>query len=82
MRVSKKIRNRSDQPIDQKAIEEKGIDINHFLADDVNECDYCLELVIKIRQGKITGAVLSCHPLDKVADIQLAQYIESKKISA
>jgi hypothetical protein len=74
-------RNRSSKPINFKRIEETGIDIDHFIADDVNECDYCLDLVIKIRQGKITGPVLSCHPLDKVADAQLAQYIESTKIS-
>ena len=43
-------------------------------------CPRCLELLIKIRQGEITGAVLSCHPLDEMADIVIKEFITSKKL--
>jgi len=43
-------------------------------------CPKCLELLIKIRNGEITGAVLSCHPLEDIADIVIKPFITSKKL--
>ena len=43
-------------------------------------CPRCLALLVKIRRGEITGAVLSCHPLDEIADMMLKPYIESRKM--
>jgi hypothetical protein len=43
-------------------------------------CPKCLDQIIKIRQGKLKGVVLSCHPLDQISDENLAKYIQSKKV--
>lgn len=45
-------------------------------------CPRCLALIIKIRRGEITGAVLSCHPLEEIADLILKPYIVSKEMRA
>jgi hypothetical protein len=39
-----------------------------------------MDLVLKIRRGEITGVVLSCHPLEEIADEDLRRYIESEKL--
>lgn len=39
-----------------------------------------MDLILQIRRGEITGVVLSCHPLDDIADEELRQYIESEKL--
>ena len=44
------------------------------------ECPRCLEQIIQIRQGKLKGVVLSCHPLDQISEKALAQFIESKAV--
>lgn len=43
-------------------------------------CPKCLEQIIKIRQGKLKGVVLSCHPLDQISEKDLAQYIKSSRV--
>ena len=50
------------------------------IMDDSRFCPKCLDLIIKIRRGEITGAVLSCHPLEELADVELKPYIESRKM--
>lgn len=39
-----------------------------------------MEQIIQIRQGKLKGVVLSCHPLDQISEKALAQFIESKAV--
>lgn len=57
------------------------IDDYGLLSKEARDCVRCLDLVLKIRHGEIKGVVLSCHPLDQIADADLAQYIESREMS-
>lgn len=54
--------------------------IQDLLATKTSECHKCMDLILQIRRGEITGVVLSCHPLDDIADEELRQYIESEKL--
>jgi hypothetical protein len=46
----------------------------------IDKCDYCLELMIKIQRGELTGTVMSCHPLDEIAPEAIRKYIESTRV--
>jgi len=57
------------------------IDEFGLITKDGKDCPKCMDLIIKIRRGELTGTVLSCHPLDQIIDEDLAQYIESREMS-
>jgi len=44
-------------------------------------CPRCLALIVQIRRGELKGAVLSCHPLDQIADLMMKPYIETKSMN-
>lgn len=54
--------------------------IQSLVANEGKHCPDCMDLVLKIRRGEITGVVLSCHPLEEIADEDLRRYIESEKL--
>jgi hypothetical protein len=55
---------------------------DNLFATNGKDCHRCLDLVLKIRRGELTGVVLSCHPLDEIVDIDLAKYVESRKVGS
>lgn len=57
------------------------IDDFGLLPREGKDCIRCLDLVLKIRHGEIKGVVLSCHPLDQIADEDLAKFIESRELT-
>ena len=57
------------------------IDDYGLLPHSGKDCPRCMDLVIKIRRGELTGTVLSCHPLDQILEPDLAKYIETREMS-
>ena len=51
-----------------------------LFATNGKDCHRCLDLVLQIRRGELTGVVLSCHPLDEIVDADLAKYVESRRV--
>jgi hypothetical protein len=46
-----------------------------------NDCVECLELLRKIRAGELKGIVVSCHPLDEIAEPAIQRYIKSARVN-
>lgn len=59
----------------------KIVDLQELLAKEGRECPRCMDMVIKIRRGELTGVILSCHPLDLIVDADLQKYVESREMS-